>query len=52
MFLGICPANIARTVGKLHNRTKENVLQKKDLHYLTKEDAELEIAAVGLTLRD
>lgn len=47
-----CPANMARTVGQLHNRTKENVVQKKELRYLTEEDAELAIDAVGLTLRD
>jgi hypothetical protein len=47
-----CPANMARTVGQLHNRTKENVVQKKELRYLTEEDADLAIAAVGLTLRD
>lgn len=47
-----CPANLARTVGHLHNRTKENVVLKKELRYLTEDDAELAIAAVGLTLRD
>jgi hypothetical protein len=47
-----CAANMAQTVGLLHNRTKENVVQKKELRYLTEEDAELAIQAVGLTLRD
>ena len=48
----ICPANMGRTLGQLHNRTKENVVVKKGLRLLVEEDAELAIQAVGLTLRD
>lgn len=47
-----CPANMGRTLGQLHNRTKENVVVKKGLRPLVEEDAELAVQAVGLTLRD
>lgn len=47
-----CPANMGRTVGQLHNRTKNNVVLQKGLRPLMEQDAELAIQAVGLTMRD